>query len=353
MATGKFQESGVKLNAVDWKLVNFPLCLAPMVGLSHIVLREIIQSYLPSGALTLWPSEMLNSRRVPSENLATTPETMKLDNEAFFVPQILGNERIPIEETIRKLQLWGAHGIDINMGCPVRKALKHNYGVALMGDVEYAADVVRIAAESSSLPVSVKLRAIESDPTDQELVKFVRKLVDAGAAWICLHPRAPSMQRRGAADWEQIKILKKAVSVPIIGNGDVQTSEDVWRMKEQTGCDLVMAGRALAARPWMVAQVAQDMGHDVGYVARTREEEGVEYGLCLLKFIELSRKYFGENLALRKVNFYLRTTTPWLEFGHSLIGIGQKAQSTQELEAAVAEFFRYQHSMTPRTELRQ
>lgn len=353
METDKFQESEVVLNAVDWKLVNFPLCLAPMVGLSHVVLREIIQGYLPADMLTLWPSEMLNSRRVPGENLATTPETMKLDNETFFVPQILGNERGPIEETIRKLQAWGAHGIDINMGCPVRKALKHNYGVALMGDSDYAANVVNIAASSSSLPVSVKLRAIESAPSDQDLVRFVGRLVDAGAAWICLHPRVPSMQRRGNADWEQIKTLKRAVPVPVVGNGDVQTAADVWKMKEETGCDLVMAGRALAARPWMVAQVAQDMGYDVGYVARTKEEEGREYGLCLLKFIELSRTYFGDNLALRKINFYLRTTTPWLEFGHSLIGIGQKATTTQELEIAVTNFFKYEHSMTSRTELRQ
>lgn len=323
-----------------------------MVGLSHIVLREIIQSYLPNEALTLWPSEMLNSRKVPGENLATTPETMKNRDETFFVPQILGNERVPIQETIKKLQDWGAHGIDINMGCPVRKALKHNYGVALMGDRDYAANVVTMAAESSSLPVSVKLRAIESDQSNQDLVSFVNLLVDAGAAWICLHPRVPSQQRRGVADWEQIKTLKKSMGVPLIGNGDVQTADDVWRMKNETGCDMVMAGRALAARPWMVAQVAQDMGFKVDYVPRTKEEEGVEYGLCLLKFIELSRLYFGENLALRKINFYLRMTTPWLEFGHSLIGIGQKAKTTQELEVQIADFFKYAHAMTQRTELR-
>ncbi|OYZ22895.1 MAG: nitrogen fixation protein NifR [Bdellovibrio sp. 28-41-41] len=344
---------GVIVNQVDWKLVNFPLCLAPMVGLSHIVLREIIQSYLPAGALTLWPSEMLNSRKVPGENLATTPETMKLENETYFVPQILGNEQKPIEDTIKKLKEWGAHGIDINMGCPVQKALKHNYGVALMGDLDYAASVVSMAAASSSLPVSVKLRAIESQASDQDLIKFVSRLVDAGASWICIHPRVPSQQRRGKADWAQVKLLKQSITVPVIGNGDVQTSADVWRMKNETGCDMVMAGRALAARPWMVAQIAQDMGYDVGFVARTSEEEATEYGLCLLKYIQLSRKYFGNNLALRKVNFYLRTTTPWIEFGHSLIGIGQKAKTTEDLELAVIEFFKYGHRMSAYTELRQ
>ncbi len=323
-----------------------------MVGLSHIVLREIIQSYLPAEALTLWPSEMLNSRKVPGEDLARTPETLKNETETYYVPQILGNEAKPIEDTIKKLQQWGAHGIDINMGCPVRKALKHNYGVALMGDRDYAAGVVSLAANSSALPVSVKLRAIDKDQSNQDLISFVNHLVTAGAAWICLHPRVPAQQRRGFADWEQIKTLKQAISVPLIGNGDVQTADDVWRMKNETKCDLVMAGRALAARPWMVAQVAEDMGFDVGFVPRTKQEEGYEYGICLLKFIALSRKYFGENLALRKINFYLRMTTPWLEFGHSLIGIGQKAQSTQELEEKVAVFFKYEHLMTARTELR-
>ncbi|MBL7545914.1 MAG: tRNA-dihydrouridine synthase family protein [Bdellovibrionaceae bacterium] len=340
------------MNKVDWTLINFPLSLAPMVGLSHIVLREIIQSYMPADALTIWPSEMLNSRRVPGENLATTPETLKLANETYYVPQILGNEEKPIQETIKKLQQWGAHGIDINMGCPVQKALKHNYGVALMGDIEYAAGVVRMAAESSVLPVSVKLRAIESQQSDVDLIRFVGRLIEAGAGWICLHPRVPSQQRRGVADWEQIKLLKQAVNVPIIGNGDIQTAADVWRMKNQTGCDLVMAGRALAARPWMAAQIADDMGFNVGFVPRTKQEEGHEYGLCLLKFIQLSRKYFGESLALRKINFYLRMTTPWLEFGHSLIGLGHKAKSTQELEMNVIDFFKYNHQMSERTELR-
>lgn len=323
-----------------------------MVGLSHIVLRELIQSYMPSQALTIWPSEMLNSRKVPGENLETTPETLKLPNETFYVPQILGNELQPITDSIQKLQKWGAHGIDINMGCPVKKALKHNYGVALMGDRKYAAEVVGMAATSSTLPVSVKLRAIDSTQSGHDLVNFVNELVAAGAAWICLHPRIPSVQRRGSADWEQIKILKKSISVPVIGNGDVQIASDVWRMKEETGCDMVMAGRALAARPWMVAQIAQDMGFNVGYVPRTGEEEAVEYGLCLLKFIDLSEKYFGTSLALRKTNFYLRMTTPWLEFGHSLIGIGQKAKSTAELKVSVADFFKYTHRMTERTELR-
>src|SRR6476619_32342 len=100
--------------------LNFPLCLAPMVGLSHIALRRTIQEYMPHKEETHWPTEMLNSRRVPGENLKTTPETLRADDESNLVPQILGNEEKPIQESVLRLSNeWGASGIDINMGCTV------------------------------------------------------------------------------------------------------------------------------------------------------------------------------------------------------------------------------------------
>lgn len=139
--------------------INFEYCMAPMVGLSHVSMRRVVADYLPQSLQTIWPSEMLNSRKVPIEILGKVPETKKRENENFWVPQILGNEEEPIRLSVQKLKDFGAHGIDINMGCPVKKALKHNYGVALMGDKDYAANVVRMAAEASELPVSVKLRA--------------------------------------------------------------------------------------------------------------------------------------------------------------------------------------------------
>lgn len=346
---------------VDWDRINFPLTMAPMVGLSHVALRELARAYLPREALTLWPTEMLNSRRVPSENLEMTPETKRLLDEDYLVPQILGNEEVPILKSILRLKEWGAHGIDINMGCPVKKALRHNYGVALMGDRKYAQDVVKMAVKSSDLPVSVKLRAVESDNSLEDLYAFVSGLVDAGASWVCLHPRTASQKRRGSADWDQIHFLKQKINVPIIGNGDVQTWEDVFAMKEQTGCDMVMSGRALAARPWLFWQVGEKLGMSAPASSlvegrlkapHTREEEGAEYGRCLLHFIDLCEKYFGENLAQRKVAFYLRTTTPWLEFGHTLIGLSAKAKNLAQFREYVQNFFSVPQAMYPKTDLR-
>lgn len=339
--------------------VNFPLCLAPMVGLTHVALREVMREYLPKDAFTIWPTEMLNSRRIPGENLEKTPETLRAPSETGLVPQILGNEEEPIAASVQRLIEWGAEAIDINMGCPVQKALKHNYGVALMGDPQYAAEVVRMTVKNSSVPVSVKLRAVGSTKEFDELLSFVMGLRNSGASWVCLHPRTAAQKRRGSADWEQIRQLHAAVDFPVIGNGDIQTAEDAIAMLQETGCDMAMAGRGLAARPWMLWQLGEELGFAApegkeGLQApRTNEEEGAEYGRCLLKLIEKCRHYFGEDLAMRKVRFYVRTTSVWLPFGNTLVGVCAKARTTEEMMAGVQKFFEGPVEMSPRTELRQ
>jgi len=337
--------------------VNFPVSLAPMVGLSHVALRLAIREYLPENAVTIWPTEMLNSRKIPIENLQTTPECMRSSNEAELVPQILGNEEKPIRESIVKLKEWGAEGIDINMGCPVQKALKHNYGVALMGDPNYAKEVVQFAKSSSDLPVSVKLRA-GSQNDFEFLKKFVFGLQDAGADWLTLHPRTAEQKRRGRADWIQIKELKKLLSIPLIGNGDIQASQDVHRMLSETNCDMVMAGRALAAKPWMLWQLGEDWGFDLpqaktGKAPRGSYEEGKEYGKFLLRLLDLMKIYFNEDLTQRKFRFYVKTTSVWLPFGHSLYALMTKAKTTVEMKEYIEEFFSQDIEMSDYTELRQ
>jgi len=307
-----------------WEGHNFPFTLAPMVGLSHAALRRVIQDYMPAGSRTQWPTEMLSSRRLPGQVLGETPETKKSPLDDLLVPQILGNERKYIEPSICKLKEWGAKGIDINMGCPVRKALKHNYGVALMGDPLYAAEVVKIAVASSNLPVSVKLRVGMS--RDEKLfLKFNENLVRAGASLLCLHPRTAEQKRRGSADWEQIKLLKKHIpDTPVYGNGDVQVYGDALRMLEETSCDGVMIGRALTARPWMMWQLGESMGLNAPEAQKGRScpytptEEAYEYGRALRLFITYCFEYYPAENARRKINFFLKVSSVWLNFGHSL-----------------------------------
>lgn len=327
-----------------WPEVNFPFLLAPMVGLSHIALRELIYDYMPEGAQSIWPTEMLNSRRLPYQKVGHTPETLMSERDHLVVPQLLGNEEEFIKTSIHKLEEIGAKGIDINMGCPVAKALKHNYGVALMGDPQYAASIVDMAVRNGNHPVTVKLRVGLSKDKDY-FFKFCHGLVDAGASLLTLHPRTASQKRRGSADWSQIKELKERFEVPIVGNGDVQVWQDAVRMMEETNCDGVMIGRALTARPWILWQIGEALGFPPpkgreGQLApQTEEEEAKEYGRAIISFVENAFRYFPHPYAQRKIKFYLRVSSPWLNFGHFLMKKLGKCQNPQEYREVCEEFF--------------
>ncbi len=370
---------------------SFPVCMAPMVGLSHAIFREIVRSYMPSegdqnsfsvdennttSRKTIWPTEMLNSRRIPDEMLGKNSETYVLKNETFLIPQILGNQKEEIQKSVVRLfNEWNIFGIDINMGCPVQKALKHNYGVSLMGDIDYARSVIEFARQASDqifdlhgryLPVSVKLRAVDSDKSADELCRIVDLFSKSGADWITLHPRTASQKRKGTADWDQINILKNRVDIPIIGNGDVQIADDVFQMLSETQANKVMIGRALTARPWIMWQVGYRMGFNNPLSKQidekpplTASEEGQEYGRMLLLFIELCELHLiqklglNENLVRRKIIFFVRTGHVWLQFGHDLLSKMTRSQTTAEMKSYIVDFFKSEQLMFQKTQLRQ
>ena len=330
----------------------FPVMLAPMVGLTHFVVRKAIQEYLPPGTRSLWPTEMLSSRRLPSQNRGEHIETRFDDFEAGLCPQLLGNEESFIRDSIAKLKDWGANAIDINMGCPVKKALKHNYGVALMGDPNYAAEITAMAVKyAGHLPVSVKLRAApppgekgtqkegapDSAAESEFLRSFCLKIQEAGASWITLHPRTAAQKRRGDADWSQIASLKSWLKIPVIGNGDVQTPEHVRQMFSETGCDRVMIGRALIAKPWMLRSDFAT-GASEGEV-HDPLQAGALYGRFLRRVLDLTREHYPEPLGIRKFKFLVHHGNPYLEFGHRLYSAVSAADGFDPMERKLTEFF--------------
>lgn len=335
-------------------LVNFPLCLAPMVGLSHVAMRESLRFYMPKDAKTIWPTEMLSSYKLPKQKLNEVSMTRFAEGETNLVPQILGNEEEPIKKTVRLLEDWGAVGIDINMGCPVKKALKHNYGVSLMGDPEYASQVVKFAVDASPLPVSVKFRA--GMQNDIGVLKdFAKGIQDAGASWVTLHPRTSAQKRRGRSDWSQIKYLKEILDIPVIGNGDVQNLTDFYKMKEDTGCDQVMVGRAMTVRPWMLWQLGEDMGFEMpehlkGLTApRDGLDEGAEFGRHLRRFTNFLYEYFDEKEAMKQFRFYLRVAHVWLMFGHDLARKSTVCHNQEDCLNLIDDFFSRPQKMSQST----
>jgi tRNA-dihydrouridine synthase len=338
-------------------LVNYPIVLAPMVGLTHVAMRKSLHKFLPLGAKIIWPTEMLSSRRLPGQDVGQTPETIKWEGDDGLCPQILGNNEEYIRDSIAKLVEWDAKAIDINMGCPVRKALRHNYGVSLMGDINYAGEVVAMAAKNSPLPVSVKIRAgIQKD--QDYLLNFTNTLVENGASWLCLHPRLAAEKRKGVADWSQIKFLKDNLHIPIIGNGDIQSEEDILRMLEQTSCDAVMIGRALCAKPWLLSSLASHKGLKLSdealqLIPRTPRQKAVVYGEYLKDFVNNCFEFFEHKAALKRIRFFIKVGSPWLNFGHRLFKTTSKIEDQNELLKFLDDFFSNESlTQSDRTQLR-
>jgi tRNA-dihydrouridine synthase len=329
------------------RLSPHPVMLAPMVGLTHYAVRRGIQHFLPEGARVLWPTEMLNSRRIPSQHVNEAPEINFLDRDYGLIPQLLANEEEFIRLSVPRLESWGASAIDINMGCPVEKALKHNYGVALMGDPEYAQSVVRFTVQNAKVPVSVKLRAgLEGQDFDY-LYQFVGGLFDAGASWVTIHPRTAEQKRKGAANWNLIKRLKQEFrfsgkSREIIGNGDVQCFDDIRAMVDESDCDRVMVGRAMVAKPWLIRN---EPDPDL-------ETQGAWYGEFLLQVLFEMREHYSWAQGSRRMKFLIVWGKPWVQFGEFLQGRVQASTNYEELEAAIQKFFSQKQQMVKRTTLR-
>jgi tRNA-dihydrouridine synthase B len=333
-----------------------PILLAPMVGLTHYAVRAALAEFLPEGQRALWYTEMLNSRRIPSQKENEAPEIMFHDRENGICPQLLANEEEYIRLSMPRLERWGASAVDINMGCPVIKALKHNYGVALMGDPVYAAEVVRMTVKHSPMPVSVKLRAapaVNAEGVTQDfeyLEKFIGGLVDAGADWITLHPRTAEQKRKGSADWNMIKRLKNSrvlfspegKNIPVLGNGDIQCGEDITRMFEETGCDRVMIGRALIVKPWLIRG-----GPDPDV-----DTQGELYGQFLKSVLRKSREHYPEAAGMRRMRFLAVQGRAWVEFGEYLCGRLHAAQNYEQMASALELFFSQKQRIVKRTELR-
>jgi tRNA-dihydrouridine synthase B len=321
--------------------------LAPMVGLTHYAVRRGVQHFLPAGARVLWPTEMLNSRRVPSQHVNEAPEINFMDHEWGLCPQLLANEEEFIRLSVRRLEAWGASAIDINMGCPVQKALRHNYGVALMGDPAYAQEIVRHTVTRATVPVSVKLRAgLEKQDFDY-LHRFVEGLYGAGASWVTIHPRTAEQKRKGQADWNLIRRLKQefrrqGVRAEIIGNGDVQCHEDIVQMFQESECDRVMVGRAMIAKPWLIRNEPEP----------DPETQGAWYGEFLLRVLGEMRAHYTWEAGRRRMLFLITYGRPWVEFGQFLLGRVQASGDYGQMEGALKRFFSQPQRMVKRSTLR-
>lgn len=226
------------------------LILAPMAGVTDAAYRMLCRTH---GA-ALCCTEMVSSRALMYQDGKTRELLFRPEGEAPLSAQIFGSDPACMAEAAQKTaEICGCEIVDINMGCPVNKVVKGGDGSALMRKPELARDIIEQVVKSAGRPVTVKMRK-GFDSSCVNAVEFARMCEEAGAAAVCVHGRTRTQMYAGHADWEIIRDVKKAVSIPVIANGDVWTAQDCVHILERTGCDGAAVGRGAFGNPWLFEQ---------------------------------------------------------------------------------------------------
>ena len=238
---------------MSWYIGNVEIknkiVLAPMAGISNTSYRKIIKEM---GAGLIY-AEMVSDKAISFGNEKTL-DLLKMDDyERPIAQQVFGSDKESFVSAAKKIvEEQHPDILDINMGCPVPKiAISSQAGSALLKDPNKIYEIVKAVVEAVDIPVTVKMR-LGWDNNNINCIEVGKLVEKAGAKAIALHARTRSQGYSGKADWSYIKVLKEAVNIPVIGNGDVLTCYDAKRMLDETGCDAVMIGRGVLGNPWLI-----------------------------------------------------------------------------------------------------
>jgi len=257
------------------------LILSPMAGFSDKPYRLICREYGSAMSYT----EFVSADGILHGNERTRQMLEFAPSESPVVFQIFGSDEDVIERAARKIEQFGPDIIDLNMGCSVKKVSGRGSGAALLKDPAKIGRIFNRLSRVLTVPVTGKIR-LGWDQNSLNYLEVARVMEDNGAALIAVHGRTKEQAYRGQANWDAIAKIKQAVNIPVIGNGDVSTVADIQRIKDHTGCDGVMIGRAAIGNPWIF------QSKDIQQVTLT------EKARLIYRHLDLMLEFYGEERGL-------------------------------------------------------
>ena len=310
--------------------LNSKVFLAPMAGITDKPMRKLVHSFGEGNIV----SEMVAINALSRKNQKTYRIADVRDEEYPVIVQLVGSDPLLFAEAAKFALDLGAYSIDINMGCPVKKIVSNNSGSYLMKDMDLAKSIITSVKSAIDLPVSVKFRK-GWDHNSVNAVEFAKMCEECGANYITVHGRTRSDFYSGNADWDIISEVKKAVKIPVIGNGDVDTPQKAKELLDYTKADGVMIGRAALGRPWLISQVHE-------YIENGSDPKDIDMDVvkkCLLDHINGLEEYYGERLALglsrKYVCWYCKTLRDARKFRETYVRI----DNMKEAIGAIEDFF--------------